>query len=391
MNGASGTMCDVEPTMDIDAWLDRPTAGVARRMRMRVGTILGLLFLIGPAVDLAHQHTADGALAARAAGLAVFVWLYASLLPPSPWVVRLGAHAHRAGIVGLAAIASVLVATGAPHSFFALYVYVVAAAGLVLRARAAAAVVLVTAAGVAIGLLATGTTASEMASLILTILAIGAMMAAFGRQVHANRQLREAREELTRLAVADERLRIARDLHDLLGHTLSVIALKSELAQKLVARDPDRAAAELGEVQEVTRRALAEVREAVHAYRQLALDDALNGARTALAAAGIECRLDETELEVSEDVEAVLAWAVREATTNVVRHSGARNCAIRIHARDGAVAVEVEDDGAGPAPGRAGSGLAGLAERAARVRGSLETGARPEGGFRLRLTVPLPA
>jgi two-component system sensor histidine kinase DesK len=373
-------MCDVEPTMDIDAWLDRPTAGVARRMRMRVGTILGLLFLIGPAVDLAHQHTADGALAARAAGLAVFVWLYASLLPPSPWVVRLGAHAHRAGIVGLAAIASVLVATGAPHSFFALYVYVVAAAGLVLRARAAAAVVLVTAAGVAIGLLATGTTASEMASLILTILAIGAMMAAFGRQVHANRQLREAREELTRLAVADERLRIARDLHDLLGHTLSVIALKSELAQKLVARDPDRAAAELGEVQ-----------EAVHAYRQLALDDALNGARTALAAAGIECRLDETELEVSEDVEAVLAWAVREATTNVVRHSGARNCAIRIHARDGAVAVEVEDDGAGPAPGRAGSGLAGLAERAARVRGSLETGARPEGGFRLRLTVPLPA
>lgn len=391
MSAASGTICPVEPTLDIDAWLERPAGSLARRMRMRIGVFLGVLFLIGPAVDLAHQHAGDAPRVARAVGLAGFVWLYASLLPPSPWLARLRVRGQRGGIAGLALLATVLVATGAPSSFYALYVYVVAAAGLVLRPRLAAGVVGVTAAGVGAALVASGSSASGTGSIVLTIVAIGAMMAAFGRQVQANRQLREARGELARLAVADERLRIARDLHDLLGHTLSVIALKSELAEKLVARDPERAAAELADVQAVTRQALAEVRGAVHAYRQLALADAVRGARAALAAAGIECELDEAELHVPDDVEAVLAWAVREATTNVVRHSGARTCAIRIRSGDGAVAVEVEDDGAGPKPGRSGNGLAGLAERASRVRGSLETGARPEGGFRLRLTVPVAA
>jgi two-component system, NarL family, sensor histidine kinase DesK len=378
--------------MDIDAWLERPVrGGLARRMRMRIGVVVGLLFLTGPAVDLVHQSTGDVQRAARAAGVALFVWLYASMLPPSPWILRIGPRAHRAGVLALALVATVLVATGAPGSFFALYVYVVAAAGIVLEPRRAVAVTLVTAAAVGAALVTRGATASQAGSLLLTIVAIGGMMAAFGRQIHANRQLREAREELARLAVAEERLRIARDLHDLLGHTLSVIALKSELAAKLVERDAARAAAELGDVQAVTRQALAEVREAVHAYRHLALGDALDGARAQLAAAGIELRLDEDELALPADVEAVLAWAVREGTTNVVRHSGARSCAIRVRGNADTAAVEVEDDGVGPAPARTGSGLAGLAERVDRVRGRLEAGARPEGGFRLLLTVPLAA
>jgi two-component system, NarL family, sensor histidine kinase DesK len=270
-------------------------------------------------------------------------------------------------------------------------VYFVAAAGIVLRPRDAMVVTIPTAAGVGVGALAVDVSGSQAAATVLTVVAIGAMMAAFGRQIRVNRELRAARDDLARLAVTEERLRIARDLHDLLGHTLSVISLKSELAAKLVHRDPARAASELGEVQAVTRQALTEVREAVHAYRGLALDDALDGARSALTAAGIELRLDRSQAALPPEVSAVLAWAVREGTTNVVRHSGARTCSIHVTATDTTAAVEVEDDGSGGQPGFAGSGLAGLAERAAGLRGRLEAGTRPEGGFRLRLSVPLAA
>jgi two-component system sensor histidine kinase DesK len=373
------------------------TAGLAalrgesrRSLWKRGGIALGLLFLAGPASDL------DGSLgAARRAGLAVglaaFAALYLALLPPSRAIACRGRLAPQAALALLGLLAVALLVAGAPHSFVALFVYFAAAAGLLLPARLAAAVTLVTAAGVALAAWAMGVSASATGSIVLTIVSIGALMIAFSRQIQANRELRAAEDELARLAVTEERLRIARDLHDLLGHTLSVIALKSELAEKLVRRDAERAAKELGEVQAVTRGALAQVRDAVHAYRQLALDDALDGARTALAAAGIDCRLEAEELALPADVAAVLAWAVREATTNVVRHSGARNCEIRVHADSGTAEVEVEDDGAGPAPSRPGSGLAGLAERAALVHGRLDAGMRPGGGFRLRLTVPLTA
>ncbi len=216
------------------------------------------------------------------------------------------------------------------------------------------------------------------------------MMAAFGRQAQANRELRAAREELARAAVDEERLRIARDLHDLLGHTLSVIALKSELAAKLVERDPARARAELADVQEVTRQALGEVREAVQGYRRLGLAEAVDGARAALSAAGIDCRFDIAAAPLPDEVENVLAWAVREATTNVVRHSNARACVIRVQAEADRVELAVDDDGSMARAAGRGAGLTGLAERAERLQGTLEAGARPEGGFRLRLTVPLP-
>jgi two-component system sensor histidine kinase DesK len=252
-------------------------------------------------------------------------------------------------------------------------------------------VVVVTAAGIGIGTAAAGENSSTVTTWVLTALSIGAIMLAFGRITRANRELRAARQQLARLAVSEERLRIARDLHDLLGHSLSLIALKSELAAKLVRDDTERAASELADVQEVTRRALAEVRAAVQGYRSLALDEALDGARVALSAAGIDYHLDEASRPpLPPEVEAVLAWAVREGTTNVVRHSHADRCDIRVRADDGEAAVEVEDNGdAAPGAGRTGSGLAGLAERARAVRGTLEAGPGRDGGFRLRLTVPL--
>jgi two-component system sensor histidine kinase DesK len=365
-------------------------AGLPMRAWTRVFATLGLLFLIGPVVDLA-QSTGGAQRVLYAGGLALFAVLYVSLLPPAPWLTRIVSRPERAGIAALVALATILLAGGAPASFVALYVYAVAAAGLLLEPRWAAAVTLLVAAGVGAGLAATDASASTAAAVLLTIAGIGAMTAALGNQVRTNRQLRSARNEVARLAVAEERLRIARDLHDLLGHTLSVVALKSELAAKLVERDPARASAELDDVQAVTRRALAEVREAVHSYRRLALGEALAGARAQLEAAGIESRLDEADVSLPDEAEAVLAWAVREGVTNVVRHSHARHCAIRVRSDGEFAAVEIEDDGRAVGESDAGSGLAGLAERAERMRGRLEAGALPDGGFRLLVSVPVAA
>jgi two-component system sensor histidine kinase DesK len=361
-----------------------------RRLRARAGVAFGLLFLVGPLTDLVHRSIGPGHRAALLVGLAVFVFLYISMLPPSPWLADDHSRTAVAALLLLPVIAIVLLVAGAPASFVALFVYFVAAAGVRLPPRIGVPVTLTTALGVGLAGWLHGESGGAIAATVLTIISIGVLMSAFGRIARANRELHATREELARLAVSEERLRIARDLHDLLGHSLSVITLKSELARRLLETEPERAAAELDDIQAVSRTALAEVREAVQGYRRLALADALESARTALAAAGIDCDLADTRVELPEDVDAVLAWAVREGTTNVIRHSRALHCAIRVRADDERAALEIEDDGrAEPAGGEAGSGLNGLRERVQRVRGELEAGARPEGGFRLRLTVPL--
>jgi two-component system sensor histidine kinase DesK len=356
----------------------------------RVGVLLGLLFLIGPLTDLLDQSLGPAHLAALLLGFGLFVALYLSLLPPSAWLARLGAEATLLALGLLPVIAIALLAGGAPTSFAALFVYFVAAAGLRLPARTAIAVTLLTALGVGIAGGLHGESGSAISATVLTIVSIGVLMSAFGRIARTNRELHAAREELARAAVSEERLRIARDLHDLLGHSLSVIALKSELARKLVEREPARAAAELDDIQSVSRTALAEVRQAVHGYRRLVLADALESAQEALSAAGIACELEEVDVTLPGDVDAVLAWAVREGTTNVIRHSGASHCLIRVDADGDQAAVVIEDDGSAT-PSSHGSGLSGLRERAVRVRGELEAGARPGGGFRLQVTVPLVA
>jgi two-component system, NarL family, sensor histidine kinase DesK len=316
------------------------------------------------------------------------------LLPPIEPIARRGQSAIRTGLVLLAGAAALTLALGAPGSFASLFVYVAAAAGLLLPPVAAVASIGAIAAAVGAGLAATGSDGSTVAAYTLTILAVGSIMAALGSATRTNRKLREAREELARAAVSEERLRIARDLHDLLGHTLSLIALKSELATKLVESDPGRAQAEMADIRRVTRTALGEVRDALHGYREPDFAAALEGAREALSAAGIDCRIDSSLPELSAEVESVLAWAVREATTNVVRHSGARACTIDLTTGKDTIALRVDDDGLPPPAGSAssdGAGLAGLAERARRLHGTLEAGARSDGGFRLRLTLPLRA
>jgi two-component system sensor histidine kinase DesK len=210
------------------------------------------------------------------------------------------------------------------------------------------------------------------------------------RVVQRNAQLAEAREEITRLAIAAERNRFARDMHDLLGHSLTVVSVKSELAGRLVQLAPERAEAELADIQRLVRQALADVRAAVAGYREMSLATELASARSALDAAGIEADVPVTAEAIDPERQELFAWVVREGVTNVVRHSEAKHCWIRLDRN----AVEISDDGRGPQgvpeqpvaddAGSGGHGLGGLRERLDAAGCSLSIGRRDGGGFLLR-------
>jgi signal transduction histidine kinase len=198
-----------------------------------------------------------------------------------------------------------------------------------------------------------------------------------------------AGRQLTLHAVDGERLRLARDLHDLLGHSLSLISIKSQLAGRLLPGDTSAAASEIADVERVARESLQDVRHAVEGYRQPSLAAALVSARAALAAAGIETTIDTTVEKLPADVDATLAWAVREGVTNVIRHSRATICSIRV-ARDGREAiVDITDNGPVAATIAPGSGLRGLQERAAARGGRVAAGPSPRGGFLVHVSIPL--
>ena len=194
-----------------------------------------------------------------------------------------------------------------------------------------------------------------------------------------------AQKDGQRLAAVAERERIARDLHDILGHTLSVIVIKSELASKLADIDPPRAAHEIRDVERISRQALAEVRHAIHGYRGERLDQELATARVALEARGVTLVGEVPELKVEPAVERALALALREALTNVLRHSGATRCAVRAERTHGVVKILVEDDGVGG--GQEGAGLSGMRARLAEIGGTLVRDGSQ--GTRLELRVPL--
>ena len=210
----------------------------------------------------------------------------------------------------------------------------------------------------------------------------------------AVRDLRAAREELARRAVEQERLRFSRDLHDLLGHTLSVIVVKSQAARRLAPRDLEAALAQVTDIESVGRQALTEIREAVTGYREGSLAAELDGARSALTAAGIEPRVRRSGPPLAPQTEALLGWVVREAVTNAVRHSGAAHCEITIEGTSERVRLKVVDDGEGafsrPASeGAGGTGLKGLTERLAAAGGSLRAGPSPRGGFTVTAELPV--
>ncbi|MEU2434010.1 sensor histidine kinase [Streptomyces sp. NPDC007861] len=212
-------------------------------------------------------------------------------------------------------------------------------------------------------------------------------------------ELREARDVQARLAVAEERLRFGRDLHDVLGRNLAVIALKSELAVQLARRGRPEAVDQMVEVQRTARESQREVRDVVRGYRAADLHTELAGAQGVLTAAGITCAIgspDGAELGLPGEVQSALAWVVREATTNVLRHGEPTRCTIALAVSDGAAVLTVENDGVrgwggGEDEGLSqGSGLAGLRERLAALGGTLDAGGSAGGCFRLTATVPVP-
>jgi two-component system sensor histidine kinase DesK len=253
---------------------------------------------------------------------------------------------------------------------------------------------------------------------LLPVVFVGFCMIGLRRQIELTQELSRAREEVAQLAANEERLRLARDMHDLTGQSLSMITLKSELAARLLGRMPesaerDRVCDEIDQVASVSRQTLRDIREAISGYRRPTLAVEIITARAALASAGIAAR-DDADLTllsgtVDPDTEAPLAWCLREAVTNVVRHSGAKNCYISLTQRPGSMSLIVRDDGKGhtaadcggteppgagllshPSSGRVtGTGLHGMAERLSAVGGSLELRPDTRPGFRLVATVPV--
>jgi len=220
----------------------------------------------------------------------------------------------------------------------------------------------------------------------LVSLIVGGPNIHFAEMARQRGRLRLAQEEVEQMAKLAERERIARDLHDLLGHTLSLIVLKSELAAKLAERDPERAAREIRDVESVSREALAEVRRAVQGYRSRGLAAELEAARRALDAAGVSLDAELPALELPPSLEGVLALALREAATNVVRHSGARSCRVRLALEGGVARLEIRDDGRGVA-GDFGAGLAGMRERARALGGDMVREVKD--GTRILVQIPL--
>ncbi|BBC34492.1 hypothetical protein SGFS_057860 [Streptomyces graminofaciens] len=220
-------------------------------------------------------------------------------------------------------------------------------------------------------------------------------------------ELDEARETRARLAVAEERLRFGRDLHDVMGRNLAVIALKSELAIQLARRERPEAVDQMIEVQRIAQESQREVRDVVRGYREADLGVELAGAQGVLAAAGIDCSVDGADAAgLPSEVQSALAWVVREGTTNVLRHGNAGQCSVVLKVSEGQVVLTVENDGirvaggagavdsaggdgVGQEPGGGGSGLAGLRERLAAVDGTLEAGPVAGDAFRVTARVPV--
>jgi two-component system sensor histidine kinase DesK len=371
-------------------------------------TAVWLVYLIEPVSGLFGRHHDTLYIAGGIAIIAAFCVVFVAMI--ADWN-----RTTRRSLLGLAVLFALALAacimyggTGATS----LWIYVSALAGLVMPVQRTAIwiVAAVTACYVITSVTSHGDLADFLINLVPTVL-LGLAMIGLRNHFELTRELSEARETVARLAASEERLRLARDMHDLTGQSLSMITLKSELALRLLGRlpeGPDRArvSEEIEQVGAVSRQTLHDIREAISGYRRPTLAVEIITARAALEAAGIASH-DEADLTLlsgtfDPDAEAALAWCLREAVTNVVRHSGARTCRIGLTLQRGTLSLEVRDDGHGhlgaeppgaesSGTGPSGTGLRGMSERLCAVGGGLEL--RPAGspGFRLIATVPATA
>ncbi|MFD8422086.1 sensor histidine kinase [Streptomyces sp. NPDC059466] len=376
--------------------IGQPPRNHRQRLIKAVWTGIWLVYLSAPVSDLVHGGHSTGVVVLGWIGLVVFVAWYGML------VFRTGRGEATPVVLGslvVLASQSGLLALSLGREWLVLFVYVSIASGAVLPLRMSRwAIPAVSALLTAIALAVPGGRA-YLAGLLIPAFLGGFAMTGVRELVRTTIALREARATVAQLAANEERLRLARDLHDLLGHSLSLITLKSELAGRMLPGQPEKAAQQVADIEQVSRQALVDVREAVTGYRRPRLSGELAGAQVALTAAGVTADLPSEPdltgvLGAAEESESALAWALREAITNVVRHSGARRCVVELVRRqtlDGPVLeLVVEDDGSGGSGDGPGNGLTGLTERLEKAGGTLEAG-RVRRGFRLVARVPAEA
>ncbi|MFJ9841033.1 sensor histidine kinase [Kitasatospora sp. NPDC101155] len=384
------------------SFMNVPGSPVETRRQLLVKVAWMLLWMLYLAYPAGNLLNGDHSPAGRVLGwccLAGFVAAYVLLVIfRSQAEMRLRAcQAIVAAMIVLAVAASFVLGT----AFLTLFIYAAVCVAIITPAR----YVLRALGGMAaltagVGLLTHADT-DNITTFALTAFLSGVAMAGLQRLVATMKELREARAAVAHLAASEERLRLARDLHDLLGHSLSLITLKSELAGRFMDAGKDEAArAQVADIEQVARQSLIDVREAVTGFRRPTLPVELAAARTALSAAQVRLEVAPELVDawpsLATEEAGALAWALREAVTNIVRHGeGATVCTVTADesweaSGERYAVLEIADDGRGPGKSQAGNGLSGLEERLALVGGRLETGPGERGkGFRLRASVPL--
>src|SRR5690554_5394512 len=298
-------------------------------------------------------------------------------------------HAKEAGEILLVTLAGMVCAGVVNFGFdwvsgFALLAI---AAGVAITSSSALAVIIfITVAGTVLVAALGGGPERVLTTLLTTFLA-GLGNFVVHHLVAVSTQLRRTRQQLALAAVDRERVRFSRDLHDLLGHTLSVIVVKAEAVRRLAETDPATAAEHARDIEEIGRRALSEVREAAGGYRNASLSGELDRARRALETAQVDVTIEWETGRLDDGTEELLCWIVREGATNVVRHARAHRCSISVTEDEGRVTVEITDDGSAHAPIQEGAGLVGLRDRVTDAGGTL-IAERTSAGFRLTARIP---
>ncbi|HET7465705.1 MAG TPA: sensor histidine kinase [Candidatus Dormibacteraeota bacterium] len=332
-------------------------------------------------LESGHGEGQVGAIIAFTGWGLVWVWFWARALGH-------GQQAHLVGFVAMTVVVVMLsVLVPPPIDVGGVVVFAFIVAGVAFPLRTAIWVVL----GLAVVQVALGFIRQESFNVQLSGLLNSVLVGGLGIGVRflwlAYNELLAAREEIARLAVSEERLRFARDMHDVVGQGLAMIVLKSELAARQLPADADDSVRqELSEVVAVARKSLNDVREAVTGYRRPTLPGEISSARAALRTAGITFAVSDQAGAVPPDKDAVLAWCLREAVTNVVKHSGAARCELRLSRENGQFSMLISDDGRGATDLNGGSGIAGMRERVAMAGGTLDvTG---DGGLSVAVKVP---
>jgi two-component system, NarL family, sensor histidine kinase DesK len=365
--------------------------------RWRRGGGVWLLYLLSPVGAAWHHHRLVASIAGSAL-LAAFCWSYLFVVPKAWWGARGAGNARL--VTGWMLFLCLAATAVIGFSGLTALVFVTASAVMLLDNRGSIifGVALAVLSGVVPQFIGPwhlhGIQWDQGAQVMLAGLAVFG----FSRLIRANHELAAARNQVAVLAAERERARIARDMHDLLGHSLTTVTVKAALAGRLVDSDPERAKDEIRDVERLAREALADVRATVSGFRDVRLSTELIAARQVLEAAGIEADLPGVVDNVEGDLAGLFGWVLREGVTNVVRHSRAGRVVVTVEPR----AIEIVDDGMGTdalSTGTdlavsAGNGLAGIAERTASVGGQMVTGPRTSNGsgghpgFRLRVEVP---